>query len=343
MVRIGIIGGGRIAQTRHLPEYSQNENVTIEGIYDLNFDRAKELAEHYRCKAYESYEELLADPSIDAVSVCTANQFHAEISVKALKAGKHVLCEKPMAVSYEECESMVEAAKENNRILMIGHNQRFTKTHIKAKELLQQGEIGDIITFRTTFGHGGPETWSVDSGANTWFFGREKASMGAMADLGVHKTDLIQYLTRKKIIKTYCSLKTLHKCKENGEKIDVDDNAICIYTLEGNIVGTMIASWTCYGEEDNSTRIYGTKGIMKIYEDPSFSIQVLKPDGEQVFYKVDTIQTNDNQNKSYVIDSFVDAICREKQPESDGASALQTMKVIFANLESARKNTEVPV
>lgn len=343
MIKVGIIGGGKIAQKRHLPEYSQNEFVTIEGIYDINFDRAQKLAEQYGCKVYGSYEDMLKNPVIDAVSVCTANQFHAEISIKALNAGKHVLCEKPMAVSLQECENMVKAAKDNNKILMIGHNQRFIKTHKKAKELLQQGEIGDILTFKTTFGHGGPETWSVDSGANTWFFNKEMASMGAMADLGVHKTDLIQYLTKKRITKTYCSLNTLHKCKPDGEKIDVDDNAVCIYTLEGNIVGTMTASWTYYGEEDNSTILYGTKGIMKIYDEPAFSIKVIKKDGEQIFYKMDDIQTNDNQNKSYVIDSFVEAICNGKQPESNGESALETMKVIFANLESAQKNKTVYV
>lgn len=341
MIRVGIIGAGQIAQKRHLPEYVQNKTVILDGIYDINHERACRLADQYGCKAYSSYEEMLKNPEIDAVSVCTANQFHAKISVQALSAEKHVLCEKPMAVTLEECVQMVKAAEENQKILMIGHNQRFTKAHRKAKQLIQEGAIGEIITFRTTFGHSGPETWSIDAGKNTWFFDKAKASMGVMADLGVHKTDLIQFLTQKRIVKTYCCLETLQKCRADGEKIDVDDNAVCIYTLEGNVVGTMTASWTYYGEEDNATVLYGTKGIMKLYDDPEYSIKITKQDGEQILYKMEGIQTNDNQSKSCVIDSFVKAITTGKNPESDGKSALETMKVIFANLESAKKDTGI--
>ena len=96
MVRVGIIGCGKIAQVRHIPEYLDNPNAKLTGLYDLNLQRAKNLAEKYGCKSYESIEEMLADPEIDAVSVCVANHVHAEITIAALKAGKHVLCEKPM-------------------------------------------------------------------------------------------------------------------------------------------------------------------------------------------------------------------------------------------------------
>ena len=99
MVKVGIMGCGKIAQVRHIPEYLDNPNAKLTGLYDLNLQRAKELAEKYDCKSYESVEEMLADPEIDAVSVCVANHVHAEITIAALKAGKHVLCEKPMATS----------------------------------------------------------------------------------------------------------------------------------------------------------------------------------------------------------------------------------------------------
>ena len=193
-IKIGVIGCGKIAQVRHIPEYAANPHVEIAGFYDLNRERAEELAEKYGAAAYASYEELLADGEIDAVSVCVANNAHAEISIAALKAGKHVLCEKPMAVMLEECEEMVAAAKEAGKYLMIGQNQRLAKAHVKARELIAEGVIGKVLTFRTIFGHGGPETWSVDPGKSVWFFDKSKAAMGAMADLGIHKTDLIQYI-----------------------------------------------------------------------------------------------------------------------------------------------------
>ena len=164
MFNIGIIGCGKIAQVRHIPEYAGHPQARLAGFYDLNQERARELAEKWGGKAYSSWEEMLADPGIDAVSVCVANNAHAQLSIAALRAGKHVLCEKPMATTLADCEAMVAAARESGKFLMIGQNQRLTKAHQKARELVENGTLGKILTFRTTFGHGGPETWSVDPG-----------------------------------------------------------------------------------------------------------------------------------------------------------------------------------
>ncbi|MDF2524605.1 MAG: dehydrogenase, partial [Clostridiales bacterium] len=243
MINIGIIGCGKITQVRHAPEYYMNPNAKIIGFYDTNKERAEQLAKEYNAVAYSSYEKMLENIEIDAVSVCSANQFHAEMTIAALKAGKHVLCEKPMAMSLAECEAMVQAAKESGKLLMIGHNQRLLKTHKRAKKLILEGAIGDIVTFKTTFAHGGPETWSIEPGKGVWFFSKEKAVLGAMADLGIHKTDLILYLTGQQIVETTAYLGTIDKKDANGNLIEVDDNAICIYKLSGGAVGTMSASW----------------------------------------------------------------------------------------------------
>jgi predicted dehydrogenase len=343
MIRIGIIGCGKIAQVRHIPEYADNKNVQLYGYFDLNQDRARELAQKYGGKAYETYQLLLADKDIDAVSVCTANYSHAKITIAALTAGKHVLCEKPMATTLQECEDMVKAARETGKYLMLGHNQRLAKAHVKARELIEEGKIGKIISFRTTFGHGGPETWSIDPGQNVWFFDKNKAVMGAMADLGIHKTDLIHYLTGETIVETIARLTTVDKRDKNGALIGVDDNAICIYRLSGGAVGTMTASWTFYGAEDNSTVLYGTKGIMRIYDDPQHSIKVISSDGQTSLYDTDQIQTNDKQTKSGVIDLFVDCLVNHKEPEISGAEALKTMRVIFASVESSQTGHSVLV
>ena len=182
MLNIGIIGCGKIAQVRHLPEYATNPGAKIVALFDLNMQRAQALAAQYGATAYPTYEAMLQSPDVDAVSVCTANDAHAEITCAALAAGKHVLCEKPMATTLADCERMVEAAHRYGKILMIGQNQRLAGAHAKAHALIQSGAIGKPLTFRTGFRHGGPETWSIDPGAATWFFDRKRAVMGAMAD-----------------------------------------------------------------------------------------------------------------------------------------------------------------
>jgi predicted dehydrogenase len=342
-IKVGIIGCGKIAQVRHIPEYAANPNTEVYGFYDINLARAEELAQQYGGKAFASYDELLADPAIEAVSVCAANHVHAEITIAALKAGKHVLCEKPMAVTLPECEAMVAAAKESGKYLMIGQNQRLAKAHAKAKELIERGAIGKVLTFRTIFGHGGPETWSVDPGKNTWFFDKTKAAMGAMADLGIHKTDMIQYVLGSKIVKTQAVLTTLDKRDATGGLIGVDDNAICIYQMENGVIGTMTASWTYYAAEDNTTVIYGTKGELRLYDDPKYSVQQINADGTRIDYQIDQIQTNDNQTASGIIDLFVDCLVEQKEPEISGENVLHAMKAVFASIESSAKGCVVEV
>jgi predicted dehydrogenase len=342
-INVGIIGCGKIAQYRHIPEYLANKNTKIVGYFDLNKKRAENLAEEFGGKAYDSYQDLLANEDINAVSVCTTNFTHAEITIAALKAGKHVLCEKPMATTLEDCQSMVDTAQDEGRFLIIGHNQRLAKSHVRAKELLATGLIGEILSFRTTFGHPGPETWSIDPGLDTWFFKKDLAAMGVMADLGIHKTDLIHYLTGQRIVETTARLHTLNKRDKEGKLISVDDNAFCIYRLEGGAVGTMHVSWTFYGPEDNSTIIYGTKGIMRIYDDPNYSIRINTFDGEEILYDIDRIQTNESQTKSGVIDAFVDAILQNKEPEISGKVVLDSMRVIFASIESSKSGKSVTI
>ena len=208
---------------------------------------------------------------------------------------------------------------------------------------MAEGVIGDIVTFKSNFAHGGPETWSVDPGKNVWFFDKQKASLGAMADLGIHKTDLIQFLTGVRVAEVMAFLGTLDKRAASGSLIGVDDNAICIYRMENGIMGTMTASWTCYGDEDKSTILYGPKGVMKIYCDKDHSIVLEMRNGELIYYVIDQIQTNDNQTKSGVIDMFMDCLVNDRAPEISGEEALSAMKAVFAAVESAKTGKSVKV
>ena len=339
MLNVAVLGCGKIAQVRHIPEYAANSHVKLVGFYNPTSSRAEDMAKKYGGKVYLSPEEVFADPAVDAVSVCSANYAHASLTIAALKAGKHVLCEKPMATTLEDCEAMLAEAKKAGKRLLIAQNQRLAKAHTAAKELLEEGLIGDVITFRTTFGHGGPETWSITPGKNTWFFDKKRAAMGAMADLGIHKTDLIRYLLGKDVVRTTARLTTLDKCGADGELIGVDDNAICIYEMEGGILGTMTVSWTYYGAEDNSTILYGTKGIMRIYDDPAHSIVVKLADGTEKTYDVEQIQTNDNQTASGVIDEFVSAVEENRPSILDAQGVLNSMKAVFASIASSESGS----
>ncbi|WP_370296718.1 Gfo/Idh/MocA family protein [Rossellomorea marisflavi] len=330
-LKIGVIGCGSIAKHRHIPEYMANEHAEIVAVCDIVKDRAEEMAERIGAKAYTDYRDLLKDESIAAVSVCTPNALHAPISIDALKAGKHVLCEKPMATSTEEAQAMIDAANQAGRKLMIGHNQRFVPSHQKAKELISKGEAGKIYSFRTAFGHGGPEGWSVD-GKDSWFFRKEEAFIGAMGDLGVHKTDLMRYILGEEFVEVGAFVETSSK-----ENADVDDTAVCVLKTESGTIGTLAASWS-YQKEDNSTVIYGEKAVLRLEEDPVNSLVVQYSTGEVVKYELGGIQTNDDggQSASGVIDRFVTSVVEDVPAAVPGEEAMKSLQVVLGALESSK-------
>jgi len=329
-IKVAVFGCGAIAERRHIPEYAANENVELVAFADPIVERAEKMAETYGGKAYSSYEELLANETVDAVSVCTPNYLHAPMAIAAANAGKHVLVEKPMAVSTEEGEQMIEAAKKNGVYLMVGHNQRLMPPHVKAKEILDSGKLGKVLNFRTSFGHPGPEAWSVD-GAESWFFRKEEAIMGAMGDLGVHKSDFIRYLLNDEVSEVAGFISTLHK-----EGTKVDDNATCLLRMKSGAIGTLVASWTQYRAGDNSTVLWCENGVMKIGTVEGDEVIVELTNGTVETYKVGAMATNEKQVPSGVIDAFVESIVTQTPPAISGEEGLRSLQVILAAFESEK-------
>ena len=140
---------------------------------------------------------------------------------------------------------------------------------------------------------------------------------------------MIQYLTGRRIEEVMAVTATLDKQDASGKKIGVDDNSVCIYKMDNGIVGTMTASWTNYGAEENWTVLYGTEGVMHIYEDPKYSIIIEKKDGSRVYYQADQIQTNTSQTKSGIIDAWISCLTEGREPEISGEEALDGSHVVI--------------
>ncbi len=336
-IRVGILGGGAITQRRHAPEYTKNSNAEIAGFYDADEKRCEEIARKWGGEAYKSAEEMINDPQIDAISVCSPNSTHAGMSIMALEAGKHVLCEKPMALSLEETRAMLAAEEKSGKILMPGHNQRLIPTHRKARELIHNGAIGKPLFYECSFKHAGPESWSMSKEGSLWFFDKARAQFGVLGDLGSHKLDLIRFLTGKEIDTVFASMTTLDKRYANGELIDLEDNVVCQFKLEDGTPGIMHFSWTNYGQEDNSTVVYGDNGAMKIFGDYADDIVLEMRDGTTVKYHIGSISTNENQLNSGVIDEFIGAIVENRKPIVTGVDGHNTMAVIMAGVEASKE------
>lgn len=337
MVGIGIVGCGTIAKYRHVPEFSANSDSKIIGYYNPTYEKSKFLASQYGGNVYTTYEDMLKDVDIDAVCICSPNKYHASDCISAMEAGKHVLVEKPIATSTEEGEAIIETARRTNRLLMVAHDMKFEYAHIKAKEIIDSGEMGKVLSFQTTFGHAGPENWATEKGMNSWFFSKENSCDGVLGDLGVHKAHLITWLIDDPIVEIKAFSTVLDKRKEDGDFVDTDDNSICLLRSKSGIIGTLTASWTYYGEMNKSTVLYCSNGTIEIYCNPDIPLIVTKKSKEKISY------TFDKQDSSGVADSFINSIIHHSLPEVSGEEGLMALKVILGCIEAKKEDKTVKI
>ncbi|HLX63382.1 MAG TPA: Gfo/Idh/MocA family oxidoreductase [Planctomycetota bacterium] len=341
-VKYGIIGCGAIAQRRHIPECAANPDSKVGAIADPVKERVDEIAAKYGAKAYTDYKEMLKDATLDAIVVCGPNTLHASQSMEALNAGKHVLCEKPMATTRADAKAMIDCAAKNKKYLMIGLNQRLMPPHVRAKEILQSGKLGKVLAFRTAFKHPGPEGWSVE-GAKSWFFKKGIASMGVTGDLGVHKADLLRWLLGQEFSEVGGFISTLDKRDPDGNLIDIDDNAYLTLKTAKGVIGSMILSWTNYGAEENYTVLYCEKGVLSLGVDPVYGVIVNYRNGDKELYKVGEMSTNVKQVPSGVIDLFTKCIVTKTPPEIDGMEGYRSLDVILTAMEAASQGKIVKI
>jgi len=187
-IKVGIIGAGAIAEWGHIPGYLDQADAELVAVCDIVEERARRVAaELGGVRAFEDYEELLALEEVEAVSVCTANKFHAPITIAAFQAGKHVLCEKPPAMNTGEADAMVDAGRANNRVLMICLNNRFQPEIQLLKRYIEEGELGRIYYAKTGM-------LRRRGSAGGWFAQKEMSGGGALIDIGVHCLDWTWWL-----------------------------------------------------------------------------------------------------------------------------------------------------
>jgi len=251
-LRVGVIGAGAVAQACHIPGYAKNRHTVLVAIADPARPRHKEaktFSPDVTC--YTDFAKMLAREDLDVVSVCTPNKFHAPATIAALKAGCHVLCEKPMAMSLAECDAMDAAARKARKKLMIGFTHRFLSGPQKCKQLLSDKKLGKPFMIRVRFAHGGPYPgWAKSD----WFYNPDLALGGAMLDMGIHAIDLCLWLLGP-ITAVSGRAATLVK------KIKVDDNALLQLEFKNGALGYIEVGWTS-GPGFVGMELYGTKGSL---------------------------------------------------------------------------------
>ena len=189
----GVIGLGRVS-SRHLNAAEQNDGARLVAVADANFEKAQQIAaeRETRPTAYQDYHDLLADEAVDVVAVCVPTHMHAEVTIAAAQAGKHVFCEKAMAPTIKECRAMIAATDDAGVKLMIGQSTRFTPPYAQARRVIEAGQIGDVIAIDGAF----PSTATrpEDVPQDFWRFKAGAQGHGAVVNFGCHYMDTARYL-----------------------------------------------------------------------------------------------------------------------------------------------------
>jgi predicted dehydrogenase len=330
-LRVGIIGCGAIAERLHVPDYSVCPQGELAAFCDLIKDKAQALADRFApgARVYTDYKRMLSDAALDAVSVCTPNVVHGPAAVAAVKAGCHVLVEKPMATSSAEAQQMIDAAKKAGVLLMVNQSQRRFPAHRKAKEVLDSGIMGRILHVTAMFGHPGPEGWSP---TGKWFFRKREARFGAMADLGVHKADLIRFLTGKEVAEVSAFYERLEK-----KNTDVEDNFVAALKFADGTLGTLASSWTVKGMEANYTILHCANGTLQVNLQPGKPLvaNLVNPECEIVFPMP---PPPTNADVGWGIDiggAFLRAALGMEKPYCTGEEGKRSLEVILAAEKAA--------
>lgn len=322
MVNVVIIGSGSIAFSRHIPSIQKSKNGRLYGFYNRNFQRTQKTVEQFGGIAYRSLNEIWEDKLVDAVIICSPTPSHCELTISSLNAGKHVLCEKPMAMNIKEAKAMREAAKKSGKKLMISHNQRFYKPHMIAKELLRRNEIGKILTFRTFLGVVGRN----DPTGVTW--------KNSIAEVGSHRIDLMRYLLGADVKKVFAHLMKLDLTLDTHG----DDNGMVLLEYENGVTGIIVSSRTSYNANDRMTQIFGTEGAITLYGEKHLVI-VEKRNGEKKVYTLPNEFPQSVVEITGIDEKFIDSIVYDTEPiitAKDGEAVVRTIDAIYLSNEQER-------
>lgn len=250
-LRVGLLGVGSIAQTVHLPVLATLPDVDITAVGDVARATADAIASRFEIpRVHRSDDDLLNDPELDAVLICTPNHLHEAQAVTALQAGKHVLVERPLAFTAKGAERVVKAAAKADRALMVALNNRFRQDVLAIRPFIRTGELGHIFFVRAGWFHRKTRVKRP-----TWRHRRETSGGGALMDLGVQALDLCMWMM------DYPEIERVSAYAHPGEAMEVEDSATVLLGLKAGGAISVDVSWSLMGPRDrHNLRVLGTAG-----------------------------------------------------------------------------------
>ena len=309
-VNVGVIGVGAMGEN-HVRVYHKMEEANLIAVSDVSERALKKIEKKYGAKGYTEYVDLLQNPDIEVVSICVPTTFHHAVVMEAIKHKKHILVEKPIAFTLNEAEEMISAAKEAGVILSTGHVERFNPAVQKAKELIDDGVIGDIVSaFAKRVGPLPPRIKDV----------------GVSIDLAIHDLDIMNYLFEENVTQVYGTMNS------SFDDSEFEDHAEIMVSFENESTGIIEVNWlTPYKRRE--LELTGTAGII--------SVDYIKQSIEVYGKFAQDIQIKHEEPLKCELKSFLNTVVEEKEPIITGEDGLKALKMVIAANKSSKAHRPI--
>jgi predicted dehydrogenase len=322
-----IVGLGRISMDEFMPGVRISKQSKIVALVSGHRPKADRVAQQYGVAAhaiynYENYDTIRDNPEIDAVYIALPNGMHAEYTIRAAKAGKHALCEKPMANSVKECEDMIAACRQAGRKLMIAYRCQYEPTNLKAIELLRQGYVGELVAVSSSNG------FNIHPGE--WRLNKKLAGGGPLADVGIYSIQATRYLTGEEPteVQAFSSVTT-----HDGRFTEVEETVVWNSRFPSGVLANCVSTYGSNGV-GGFVRVSGSNGMLEL--DPAFAYQGLHLGGNAKGKQPLDISFDNPSPRQFATeaDYFSNCILENKEPKTDGEEGLRDERIITAIYKS---------
>lgn len=341
--KVAILGAGFISDI-HLESYHRFvPDAEVVAVYARNSEKAKAFAEKHQVPQwYDDIDRLIHESGCDVVDICLPNFLHAQATLQAAAAGKHVIIEKPLAVTLEEADRMIDACKKAGVKLMYAEELCFAPKYERVRQMVNEGAVGKVYMLKQSEKHSGPHS--------DWFYDTGLAGGGVLMDMGCHAIAWFRWmLNNTKARSVYASLSTvLHGHRTKGE-----DNSVLLIEFENGVTAVAENSWAKHGGMDDKSEVHGTEGVIYAdlfmgnasiaYSQNGYGYAMEKA-GSTVGWTFPIFEEVFNQGYPHELNHFINCIRQDKEPLVTGADGRAVLEIIYAAYASAAagKKIELP-
>jgi len=338
-VKIGLIGS-QFVSTIHAESLKRVAAAEVIAVASKTEVHVREFAQRHQIPHYfTDYRKLLEMDEVDMIVIGVPNDLHAQVTIDAANAGKHVVCEKPLCMNLQEADRMIEVCKKANVKLMYAEELCFTPKYVRLKQLVDEGALGDIYLVKQSEKHDGPHS--------PWFWDVNRSGGGVTLDMGCHAFEFFRWILGKpKIESVYADMGTY----VHGGKTEGDDNSLIIVKFDGGVTALAEESWAKKGGMDDRAEVYGSEGVayanllmgnaILTYSDVGYGYVVEKA-GRTTGWTFTIYEEAWNYGFPQEMEHFVDCVLHDKEPLETGEDGRVVLEMIFAAYQSAATGQKV--